>query len=143
VPYELAALFCAERETLRSRLGVLRGRFLSDGEVFGATLECPLLAWTPRGLLTLAARSAMGKRVPQARKSVFFSMGRRWRGSLREWLGRASGCGTARGDQPEGSTISRGLRLISLRDPPHLRLLSFWPRAQRGQAERSSEGGRQ
>jgi hypothetical protein len=48
VPYQVAALFCAVRETLRSRLGAERGRFIHDGEVLGAMLDCALLAWTLR-----------------------------------------------------------------------------------------------
>jgi len=48
VPCEVAALFCAVRETVRSRLGAEGGRFLGDGEVFDAMLECALLAWTLR-----------------------------------------------------------------------------------------------
>jgi hypothetical protein len=46
--YEVAALFTAVRETVRSRLGAECGRFLGDGEVFDAMLECALLAWTLR-----------------------------------------------------------------------------------------------
>jgi hypothetical protein len=52
VPYEVAALFCPVRETVRSRLrDELRaenGRLPSDGEAFDAMLECALLAWTLR-----------------------------------------------------------------------------------------------
>ena len=48
VPQEVAALFSAVRETLRAKLGSERGRFLTDGEVFDAMLECALLAWTMR-----------------------------------------------------------------------------------------------
>ena len=59
VPREVAALFCAVRETVRSRLGAESGRFASDGEVFDAMLECALLAWTLRGArLHLAAEPA-------------------------------------------------------------------------------------
>jgi len=48
VPCEVAALFCAVRETLRSRLRGENGRFPSDGEVFDAMLDGALLAWTLR-----------------------------------------------------------------------------------------------
>jgi hypothetical protein len=48
VPREVAALFWAVRETLRSRLGAERSRSLTDGEVFDAMLDCALLAWTLR-----------------------------------------------------------------------------------------------
>jgi hypothetical protein len=48
VPREVAALFGAVRETVRSKLGAERGRFLSDGEVFDAMLDAALLAWTLR-----------------------------------------------------------------------------------------------
>ena len=48
VPCEVAALFAAVRETVRSRLGAESGRFPSDGEVFDAMLECALLTWTLR-----------------------------------------------------------------------------------------------
>jgi hypothetical protein len=48
VPCEVAGLFCALRETVRSRLGAKGGRLLGDGEVFDAMLECALLAWTLR-----------------------------------------------------------------------------------------------
>ena len=48
VPREVAALFTAVRETVRSRLGAECGRIPGDGEVFGAMLDCALLAWTLR-----------------------------------------------------------------------------------------------
>ena len=48
VPREVAALFCAVRETVRSRLRGENGRFPSDSEVFDAMLECALLAWALR-----------------------------------------------------------------------------------------------
>jgi hypothetical protein len=48
VPREVAALFTAVRETVRSRLGAECGRLLGDGEVFDAMLDCALLAWTLR-----------------------------------------------------------------------------------------------
>jgi hypothetical protein len=48
VPCEVAALFFAVRETVRSRLGAEGGRLLGDGEVFDAMLESALLAWTLR-----------------------------------------------------------------------------------------------
>ena len=48
VPCEVAALFCAVCETVRSRLRSEGGRFPSDGEVFDAMLECAFLAWTLR-----------------------------------------------------------------------------------------------
>jgi hypothetical protein len=54
VPCEVAAFFCAVRETVRSRLGAEGNRCLSDGEVFDAMLECALLAW--------------GRRDPRARR---------------------------------------------------------------------------
>jgi hypothetical protein len=46
LPCEVAALFCAVRETVRSRLRAEGGRFSGDGEVFDAMLECALLAWS-------------------------------------------------------------------------------------------------
>jgi hypothetical protein len=48
VPCDVAALFFAVRETLRSRLRAERGRFLTDGEVFDSLLDCALLTWTLR-----------------------------------------------------------------------------------------------
>ena len=48
VPRDVAVLFTAVRETLRSKLGPERGRWLTDGEVFDALLDCALLAWTLR-----------------------------------------------------------------------------------------------
>ena len=48
VPCEVAALFGAVRETVRSRLRGENARFPSDGEVFDAMLDCALLAWTLR-----------------------------------------------------------------------------------------------
>jgi len=48
VRLDVAALFCAVRETVRSRLGAERGRFLTDGAVFECMLDCALLAWTLR-----------------------------------------------------------------------------------------------
>jgi hypothetical protein len=48
VPCDVAVLFRAVRETLRSRLRAAHGRFLGDGEVFEALLDCALLAWTLR-----------------------------------------------------------------------------------------------
>ena len=48
VTYEVAALFTAVGETLRSRLRLEGSRVPSDGEVFGAMLECALLTWTLR-----------------------------------------------------------------------------------------------
>jgi hypothetical protein len=48
VPHDVAALFSAVRETLRSRLRAERGRCLTDGEVFDGLLDCALLAWTLR-----------------------------------------------------------------------------------------------
>ena len=48
VPLDVAALFSAVRDTLRSRLRAERGRFLSDGEVFDVMLDCALLTWTLR-----------------------------------------------------------------------------------------------
>ena len=48
VPYEVAAVFTAVRETVRSKLRPECGHFPSDGEVFDAMLECALLAWTLR-----------------------------------------------------------------------------------------------
>jgi len=48
VPRDVAVLFFAVGETLRSRLGASRGRWLTDGELFDALLDCALLAWTLR-----------------------------------------------------------------------------------------------
>jgi hypothetical protein len=48
VPRDVAVLFTAVRETLRAKLKPERGRFLADGEVFDALLDCALLAWTLR-----------------------------------------------------------------------------------------------
>ena len=48
VPRDVAVLFSAVRDTLRSRLRAERGRFLSDGEVFDGMLDCVLLTWTLR-----------------------------------------------------------------------------------------------
>jgi len=48
VPLDVAALFSAVREPLRSRLRAEHGRFLSDGEVFDSLLDCALLNWTLR-----------------------------------------------------------------------------------------------
>jgi hypothetical protein len=48
VPRDVAVLFTAVRETLRAKLKPERGRFPADGEVFGALLDCALLAWTLR-----------------------------------------------------------------------------------------------
>jgi hypothetical protein len=48
VPYPVAGLFAAVRETLRAKLRPERGHFLHDGEVFDAMLDCALLAWTLR-----------------------------------------------------------------------------------------------
>jgi hypothetical protein len=48
VPREVAALFCAVRETLRSRLRGENTRLPSDGEVFDAMLDGALMAWTLR-----------------------------------------------------------------------------------------------
>jgi hypothetical protein len=48
VPYQVAVLFTAVRETLRAKLRPERGRFLHDGEVFDAMLDCALLTWTLR-----------------------------------------------------------------------------------------------
>ena len=48
VPRDVAVLFFAVGETLRSRLWTKRGRWLTDGELFDALLDCALLAWTLR-----------------------------------------------------------------------------------------------
>jgi hypothetical protein len=48
VPCEVAVLFTAVRETLRAKLRPERGRFLHDGEVFDAMLDCALLTWSLR-----------------------------------------------------------------------------------------------
>jgi hypothetical protein len=48
VPRDVAVLFFAVGETLRSRLGTKHGRWLTDGELFDALLDCALLAWTLR-----------------------------------------------------------------------------------------------
>ena len=48
VPCEVASLFAAVRETLRAKLRPERGRWLHDGEVFDAMLDCALLAWSLR-----------------------------------------------------------------------------------------------
>jgi hypothetical protein len=48
VPCDVAALFCAVPETVRSRLRAERGRTLTDGEVFDSMLDCALLTWTLR-----------------------------------------------------------------------------------------------
>ena len=48
VPRDVAALFCAVRETLRSRLRDENARFPSDGEIFDSMLGGALLAWTLR-----------------------------------------------------------------------------------------------
>jgi hypothetical protein len=48
VPRDVALLFFAVAETLRSRLWAKRGRWLTDGELFDALLDCALLAWTLR-----------------------------------------------------------------------------------------------
>ena len=48
VPHDVAVLFFAVGETLRSRLRASRGRWLTDGELFDALLDCALLAWTLR-----------------------------------------------------------------------------------------------
>ena len=48
VPRDVAVLFIAVRETLRAKLKPERGRFLADGEVLDALLDCALLAWTLR-----------------------------------------------------------------------------------------------
>lgn len=48
VPFEVAWLFNAVRETLRARLRSATGRHPLDGEVFDALLDCALLAWTLR-----------------------------------------------------------------------------------------------
>ncbi len=48
VPREVAGLFTAVLETLRSQLRRERGRFLTDGEVFDGLLDCALLTWTLR-----------------------------------------------------------------------------------------------
>jgi hypothetical protein len=48
LPYDVAALFAAVRETLRSRLRAARGPAVSDGQAFDAMLDCALVAWTLR-----------------------------------------------------------------------------------------------
>ncbi len=48
LPYDVAALFVAVRETLRSRLCAARGPAVSDGQAFDAMLDCALVAWTLR-----------------------------------------------------------------------------------------------
>ncbi|MEN8160869.1 MAG: hypothetical protein ABFS41_12420, partial [Myxococcota bacterium] len=48
VPRDVARLFFAVRATLRSRLSSGCGRWLSDGEVFDAMLDCALTSWTLR-----------------------------------------------------------------------------------------------
>ena len=48
VPYEVASLFAAVRETLREKLRPEHGRFLHEGEVFDAMLDCALLTWRLR-----------------------------------------------------------------------------------------------
>ena len=48
VPRDVAALFTAVRETLRSWLPAERGRALTDGEVFDGLLDCALPAWSLR-----------------------------------------------------------------------------------------------
>jgi hypothetical protein len=48
LPVDVAALFCAVRETLRVRLEAQRGRFVFDGELLGGLLDCALVAWTAR-----------------------------------------------------------------------------------------------
>ena len=48
VPRDVAVLFFAVGETLRSRLWTKRGRWLTDGELFDVLLDCALLAWTLR-----------------------------------------------------------------------------------------------
>ena len=48
VPRGVAWLFAAVSETLRQRLRAAHGRWLHDGEVFEALLDCALLAWTLR-----------------------------------------------------------------------------------------------
>ncbi len=48
LPWDVAALFCAVRETLRARLGDPRSRVAADGEVFDGMLDLALLAWSLR-----------------------------------------------------------------------------------------------
>jgi hypothetical protein len=48
VPGNVAVLFFAVGETLRSRLRGRCGRWLTDGGLFDALLDCALLAWTLR-----------------------------------------------------------------------------------------------
>lgn len=48
VPRDVAALFVAVRETLRSKLRPRYGRALTDGEAFDGLLDCALLSWTLR-----------------------------------------------------------------------------------------------
>jgi hypothetical protein len=48
VPIDVAALFRAVRETLRSRLQAERGGPLRDGELFEALLDCALVSWSAR-----------------------------------------------------------------------------------------------
>jgi hypothetical protein len=48
LPYDVAALFVAVLETIRSRLRPERGPALSDGQSFDAMLECALAVWVLR-----------------------------------------------------------------------------------------------
>jgi hypothetical protein len=48
LPYGVAVLFAAVRETLRWRLWSERGSVASDGQVFDAMLDCALVAWNLR-----------------------------------------------------------------------------------------------
>jgi hypothetical protein len=48
VPHDVALLLFAVAQTLRTRLWASRGRWLTDGELFEALLDCALLAWTLR-----------------------------------------------------------------------------------------------
>jgi hypothetical protein len=48
LPYDVAALFAALRETVRSRLCAVRGPAVSQGQAFDAMLDCALAAWLLR-----------------------------------------------------------------------------------------------
>ena len=48
LPYDVALLFAAVRETVRSRLRAERGPAVSDSQAFDAMLDCALTAWRVR-----------------------------------------------------------------------------------------------
>jgi hypothetical protein len=48
LPYDVAALLAALRETVRSRLCAARGPAVSQGQAFDAMLDCALAAWLLR-----------------------------------------------------------------------------------------------